>query len=108
MTIAGRCVDPLRRCAAARPTFTIVSGVIGSLLATPRIPSVPKSFRITLPLASGHAGPSYDDWRLPPPPISTDTWTESAPSTFTDFPTDSSVVQTAKSRDRPSMLTAHV
>jgi hypothetical protein len=30
-------------------TFNAVSGVIGSLLAVPRIPSVPKSFRVMTP-----------------------------------------------------------
>jgi hypothetical protein len=30
-------------------TFSAVSGVIGSIFAVPRIPSVPKSFRVITP-----------------------------------------------------------
>src|SRR3954463_5970429 len=52
MTIVGR--PPRRRpcapdcantCAAARPSFSAVSAVTGSMLATPRTPSVPKILR---------------------------------------------------------------
>src|ERR1700693_585783 len=61
-----------------------------------------------LPKRPPRARPPHDDGRPLLPPISTETWTESVPSTFTDFPTGSREVRTAKSRDRPSMLTAEV
>ena len=38
----------LKTYAAARPSFRAVSAVTGSTLATPRTPSVPKSFRLML------------------------------------------------------------
>src|SRR5256885_14061332 len=49
MTIRWRPGLVLNTCAAARPSFKAISLVIGSTLATPLIPSVPKSRRITAP-----------------------------------------------------------
>src|SRR2546422_4822023 len=47
MTMRWRPGLVLNTCAAARPSFKAVSLVIGSTLATPLIPSVPKSRCIT-------------------------------------------------------------
>src|SRR5712691_10422047 len=47
MTMRWRPGLVLNTCAAARPSFKAVSLVIGSTLATPLIPAVPKSRRIT-------------------------------------------------------------
>ena len=45
-TKRGRSVPPLRTRARARPTLRASSGVMGYVLATPRMPSVPKSLDI--------------------------------------------------------------
>jgi len=43
----------VKMCAAARPNFSAVSAVTGSMFAVPRTPSVPKMRRSPWPLAGG-------------------------------------------------------
>ncbi len=45
MTMRCRWLPRLIRYATARPSWSIISPVIGQTFATPRIPSVPKSLR---------------------------------------------------------------
>jgi hypothetical protein len=49
MTIRGVCLSLLNNWATARPIFIAISAVIGALFATPRTPSVPKSFPMRFP-----------------------------------------------------------